>query len=228
MSRYTPTIEASVPPTPVVPAAEAGPTPTGLKKLSFGGITKKKEDTKTAYPVFPEDPAVAELAARIIERQAQFDALEGALKTDKAEIKVLVSPFYFTHNHGKLEVPSSVSVRSPAGEVLVTFQNRYAKLADEKALLPILGERTGAFFRQAFKLTIDGDKLPLDKAQELLGELQELFARYQASDALEVTEGVKPCPDFHARRHIALNPEENLALDQACPIVAQIKTKGRK
>ena len=178
--------------------------------------------------MFPDNPQTRELAQRVIERQQQFDALEGALKTDKAEMKCLVTPFYFTQNRGKVEVPSSIAVHSDTGEVLVLFQNRYTKLDNEAPMIGVLGERTGKYFRQALKLTIDGDKLPTDRTQDLLNDLAELFAKYNASDALQVSESVKPVSDFHTRRHLELSPEENLAIEQVCPIVAQIKTKGRK
>ena len=88
--------------------------------------------------------------------------------------------------------------------------------------------RTGEFFRQAFDLKISGDKLPAASSQELLDELQTLFAKYGCLDALEVKAGVKPTKEFHAARHLQLTPAENLALEQACPIIAMIKTKGRK
>ena len=206
-------------------AASSGP----LKKLSFGGIAKKKEDSKTAYPVVPDpNGQLGEIAARIIERTEQLDAITGALETDKKELRCLTTPFYFQNAHGKADVASSVSVPSPSGEVLVTFQNRYKAIPDENAVLPVLGDKTGLYFKQAFTLTIDGDKLPVDQAGELLNELQGLFARFNATDALSVKETVKPVPDFHARRHLELTLEQNLALDEACPIVAAIKTRGRK
>jgi hypothetical protein len=44
---------------------------------------------------------------------------------------------------------------------------------------------------------------------------------------LKVKEGIKPVPDFHTVRHTALTPEQNLALNQLCPIIAMIKTKAR-
>lgn len=181
-----------------------------------------------SYPLFPDpDGKAAEIAIRIKERTEQFEALEGAIKTDKAELKFMVSPHYFTVNHGRHEVPSSVAVHSDKGEVLVTFQNRYGLLEDESALLPVLGEHTEKFFRQSFELKIKGDSLPADRTQDLMNELQELFARYNCSDALEVKEGVKPTDDFHSARHVALTPEVNLALEQVCPIIAMVKTKGR-
>jgi hypothetical protein len=216
--------QAEVRPSPVTPPAPAG----GLKRVSFGHIARKDETTKTAYPVFPDPQKKAsEIAARILERTEQFEALEGALKTDKAELKFIVAPHYFAVNQGRREIPSSISVLSPKGEVLVTFQNRYSQLPDESALLPVLGERTEEFFHQSFELKIKGDKLPADRTQELMDRLQSLFAEFNATDALEVKEGVKPLADFHAARHLKLTPAQNLALEQICPIVAMIKTKGR-
>jgi len=204
------------------------PASNSVRKVSFGGIAKKTETAKTVYPVLPdENGQLAVIAARIIERTAQIDALDGALSIDKAELKTLATPFYFTQASGKVDVASSVSVKSTAGEVLITFPNRYGKLESEDPLRPILGERTSQLFRQAFTLEIDGDKLPAENAQELMDELQQLFARFNATEALVVKEGIKPVPDFHTMRHTTLNAEQNLALNQICPIVAMIKTKGR-
>jgi len=213
------------------PSRSVKPTapPDPLRKLSFGTIARKKEDARTSYPVLPDpNGQLAVIAARILQRTEQIEALDGALEIDKAELKTLATPFYFTQASGKLDIASSVSVPCPAGEVLVSFPNRYARLESETALLPILGEQTARFFRQAFTLEIDGDKLPAEHAQELLEELQQLFNRYQAADALKVKEGIKPVPDFHTTRHTALSPEQNLALNQVCPIIAMVKTKGRR
>jgi len=149
------------------------------------------------------------------------------LTIDKSELKTLATPFYFTQASGKVEVASSVSAVSPAGEVLITFPNRYSRLESEAPLLPILGEQTSTFFRQAFALEIDGDKLPAENTQELLDELQQLFTRYHAAEALKVKECIKPVPDFHTTRHTALSPQQNLAINQVCPIIAMVKTKGR-
>ena len=65
------------------------------------------------------------------------------------------------------------------------------------------------------------------RLKELLNELQQLFARYHAAEALNVKEGIKPVPDFHTLRHTSLSPEQNLAINQVCPIIAMVKTKGR-
>ena len=206
--------------------AKSQPDP--LRKLSFGAINRKANNARTAYPVLPDpNGELAIITARIIERTAQIEAIEGALTIDKSELKTLATPFYFTQASGKVEVANSVSAVSPAGEVLITFPNRYSRLESEAPLLPILGEQTSTFFRQAFALEIDGDKLPAETAQELLNELQQLFARYHAAEALNVKEGIKPVPDFHTVRHKFLSPQQNLAINQVCPIIAMVKTKGR-
>src|SRR5260221_10060589 len=82
-------------------------------KLSFGAITKKKEGARTVYPVLPDpNGQLALMAARIIERTAQIEALEGACTPDKSELKTLATPFYFTQSIRKIQVAVRVSVRS--------------------------------------------------------------------------------------------------------------------
>src|SRR5437879_3878972 len=112
-----------------------------LRKVSFVK-PPKKEDKKSEYPVC-EDPAgqIAVIAERIKKREEELEALIGAQETDKAELKMFVAPFYFKVNQGKPQPPSSVSVNSSAGEVLVTYQNRYTKVESEEGLAPILGDQ---------------------------------------------------------------------------------------
>lgn len=223
------TATVAIAPVTTPPPPPAPPKPaSGVAKLSFGKMAAKKEETKTAYPVLPDPHGnAASIAARLIERTAEYEALGGAIETDKAELKMFATPFYFEANRSRAEVPSSISVNSPFGEVLVTFQNRYKTLPDEAPLVPILGEATGTHFKQAFELKISGDKLPVDRAQELLDRLQELFTEFNCVDALEANACIKPTKDFHTARHTLFTPEQNLALDAACPIIAMIKTKGR-
>src|SRR6266576_2464923 len=110
-----------------------------LRKLSFGAINRKANNARTAYPVLPDpNGQLAIITARIIERSAQIEALDGALQIDKGELKTLATPFYFTQASGKVDVASSVSVRCRSGEVLITFPNRYGKLESDDPLRPIL------------------------------------------------------------------------------------------
>lgn len=210
------------------PTAPAKP---GIKRVSFGKVKPKETETKTKYPVF-NDPAtgnqVAEIAARVKKRADDIEALEGAQKTDKAELKMFVGPFYFTENANKAKPPSSISIPTDAGEVLVTFQNRYSKLEDEGPLTAIIGEENAAkFIRQSFDLKIKGDQLPVGKEQDVVDEIIAVLEKHNAGSALEVKEELKPTPDFHVARLTAFTPEQNQQIDQVWPITAMVKTKGR-
>ena len=224
----------AAPPASPQPQPKPAPKPAGIQKLSFGKLAPaKKEGARKTYPQFPdENGQAAVIADRIRDRSDQLDVLEGALTTDKADLRMMVRHFYFTHSHGKVEVPSSIAVAAPSGEVLVAFQNRYG-LSDEGQLAATLGaERSAEFFRQGFDIKIKGDVLSTnldgDQMQALLNDLEALFARYRVSNSLELKAGIKPVRDFHAARHLKLTLAENLALDLVCPIVVQIKTKGRE
>ena len=213
-----------------MPTKQQPPAPAAsLRKVTFGGISKKKESATPSHPVLPDaNGQLAEIAARILKRHAEVEALAGALDVDKAELKTLATPFYFQIAHGKIEIPPAVLAQCDAGQVQISFPNRYGKLESEEALEPVLGAKTGAYFRQAFAIEIDGDKLPVEHAQELLEELQALFEKYNAADALNAKEAIKPVPDFHTLRHTALTPAQNLALDQVCPIISMVKPKARR
>ena len=68
--------------------AESAPSP-GLKKVSFGAITKKKEDSKTAYPILPDpNGEAAKIAARIIERTGHAGALAYRIIGRPASVQV--------------------------------------------------------------------------------------------------------------------------------------------
>lgn len=207
---------------PATPAAKSG-----VKKLAFGKLTVKKEDTKTAYPVYAH-PEAAVIAARIKTRKAEIKALEGAIQTDKADLKQSVGLFYFQVNHGKTDVPSSISVPSDAGEVLVSYTNRYSNIEDDSPIVAILGaERTEKYFRQTNEIKIACDQVPGDCAQEFVDELTLLLEKYKAVEAAATSSSIKPIKEFHTARHTALTVEENLALEGVIPIVTAVKTEGR-
>lgn len=208
-----------------------------LKKVTFGAIKPKKESTKTAYPILPDPTGEIYKLAKLIKQQSQeLEALDGALEANKAELKRLTLPGYFTLNQGKTDVPSSIAVPTTEGEVLVTFQNRYKKMADEAPLYSLLGEEIVAtHFKQAFTITINGEQLatvdPADPdrcpAQDFVDAFNELVARHNAADAVTFKQEIKPIKEFHDKRHTLLTPEKNIALDGICTMVTVIKTKGR-
>lgn len=212
------------------PAASTPAPAAGIKKLNFGGIAQKVEKTATEYPSLPDPTGeVATIASKIIAESREFEALKNSLDNKKKELRKMSQEFYFQHLHGKHEIPSSVEAGEGDQKVLVTFTSRCSALADETPVIEAIGaERTAQFFRQAFELKIDGDKIPADRTEDLIGSIQNLFAEYNCPEALTFKAVIKPTPDFHAGRHTTLSVEENLAVDEACPIIVMVKTKGRK
>src|SRR6266481_3533768 len=127
----------------------------GLKKVSLGGIAKKKKDSSSKYPVYPdEEGKAAEIAARIAERQDQFDALKSALETEKEKLgRVMIRPWYLQHFHRRTDVRSSVLVNyhikadsengvdERKGSVRVTVKEQYYAFPSEDGFTPVLGEQ---------------------------------------------------------------------------------------
>lgn len=214
--------------------AKTTPAPaakTGIKKLNLGGIATKTEKTATEYPQLPASDDLARLVTDYLEEARELEAVEGSLEIKKAELKSIAQGFYFQHLHGKLDIPSSVEARGakPDQSILIAFANRYKILADETPIIEAIGaERTGQFFRQAFELKVDGDKIPADIAEDLIEEIQNLFTKYNAAEALTAKAVIKPTSDFHVARHSQLSVSENIAVDGICPIIAMVKTKGRR
>lgn len=213
-----------------MPTATApSPAKTGIKKLNLGAIAQKSEKSAKAYPVLPENGDVARLVDSIMEHSRQLDALEGSLNVEKAELTSLAKQFYFDTNAGKTAIPSSISAKSASEEILVTFQNRYKGTNDDAAIAALIGADNAArYFKQSFELRVNGDAIPEDAAETLIEEMQELFARHNASAALTAKAIIKPTKEFHTARHTALDQAANLELDRLVPIVAAVKTKTRE
>ena len=58
-----------------------------------------------------------------------------------------------------------------------------------------------AFFKRGFDLKIKGNLIPESAAEEIIGELQALFARHYAGAALSAKAVFKPTKEFHTVRH---------------------------
>jgi hypothetical protein len=189
---------------PVQPPISRAASKPAVRKVTFGVIAKKKETTKSEYPIIPDPTGEIYALAKTIKQQSdELDSLEGALEANKAALKQRTLLPYFQIHSGKTDVPSSVSIPTTAGEVLVTFSSRYKKMDNESSLIPILGdEMVAEHFKQAFTITINGEKLssvdPGDPerspAQEFLDALQELISNHNASDAVTYKQEVKRIP----------------------------------
>ena len=209
------------PAAPVAPAA-------GIKRINLAGIATKSPASKTAkaYPVLPdEDGQVAALVEGILDKSEQLEVLEGSLEIDKGELIALAKPFYFTHHAGQMAVASSVEARAGEKVVRVGFSNSYRGSADDAPILRVVGEKGASFFKQSFELKIKGDLIPEAAVEEIIGELQEIFARHGAGAALSAKAVFKPNKEFHTARHTLFSAEQNLEIDKVVPVSASVKTK---
>jgi hypothetical protein len=77
--------------------------------------------------------------------------------------------------------------------------------------------RSGA----CFKINL----IPEAAAEEIIGELQALFARHNAGAALSAKAVFKPTKEFHTARHTLYSAEENMEFDKVVPVAASVKTK---
>ena len=75
------------------------------------------------------------------------------------------------------------------------------------------------------ELKIKGDLIPEAAAEEIIGELQALFARHNAGAALSAKAVFKPTKEFHTARHTLYSAEENMEIDKVVPVAASVKTK---
>ena len=218
------------------PSAVAAPATPGIKKLNFSGIATGKPAAAVGpadKPVLPDpDGHISELAASIKEKTAQVEALE----LDKAELSSLVKQFYFANANGKAAVPKGVMCQitecqkgkepTVVGEIYVACQNRYRAITDDAALTLAAGDKLD-LFRNKFEFKIDGDLVPADCAQELVEDLQKLFAHHNASGALTAKQVSIQTKEFHEKRHREFDVAQNIELDRVCPMIVQIQTKGR-
>ena len=84
-------------------------------------------------------------------------------------------------------------------------------------------DNRAAFLNQSFK--IKGDLIPEAAAEEIIGELQALFARHNAGAVLSAKAVFKPTKEFHTARHKLYSTNENMEIDKVVPVAASVKTK---
>ena len=204
----------------VLPAPAAAPSPSpGKPKLVFGALKPKAPaQTASEYPVLPDpDGELAKHAEAFLEAHAKEEAATGAKEAARLELITAAMPFHFTTHHGcNGEIPSSVSVLSPAGEVRVTFKNAYKKLDEAKfeAVKTVIGEGLAdLYLTQTFDITIKSDKIPAARMQEVIDAMQELATRLDIVDAISVATCYKPVAEWHSYRFRALTPAQNLKLE---------------
>jgi hypothetical protein len=206
---------------PLAPAA-------GLKRIKLAGIATTAPAAKASktYTELPDpDGQIAALVCGILEKSEQLEALEGGLEIEKAELIALAKPFYFAHHARQMAVASSLEAKSGEKVIRVGFSNSYRGTSDDAAIMRVVGKRGAAFFKQSFELKIKGDLIPEAAAEELIGEIQAIFARHNAGAALSAKAVFKPTKDFHTARHTLFSAEENMEIDKVVPVAASVKTR---
>lgn len=197
--------------------------------VDLSAIAKKTEKKKTEYPPISSERA-GQLAKLIIEQAEELSVLESNLEINKAELRSLAVPEFFAKFAGRTDVPSSMAAQTDDGrEVLVTMSSRYKAPTSTDDLIAKLGEENAArFLKPVFKLSIDSEKIPQDKQQEIVNSLLTLLAAFECADALSASQSIVPTAEFHTARHTLFTPEVNMEIENIMPLVAMVKTKGRK
>lgn len=211
------------------------PASASKPKSSFGGLSALDAIAKPAaaksktkvYPGIPDpDGEIAQIADTFASELDQFKSLDASVKTYKAELTSLGRQLWHSYNHGKADPVSSVEACGKKNTILVTFQNRYPGSADPEVISKIIGEQeTERLFYQSFALKIDGDKIPADDANEIIGKISAILNEAGCGDALSATAVVKPTKEYHAAR-FQFSAEQNADLDRLVPPVAVVRKKS--
>jgi ribosomal protein S13 len=211
---------ATSPPLTVLPSpSTAQPAGSGRAKLNFAGLKTSKPSTKASeYPVLPDpEGKMAGYAADFLEAQEREEAAKGAKETARLELVHAAKPFYFATNAGRAEVPSSVAIESPKGEVRVTFKDKYKNLDESQfeRVRQVVGDQIAdSYLEQTFVFKIDSDAIPPSKMQAVIDEVQAMTARLGIGEAVSVTTCYKPTSEWHAARFRQLSAEQNIELEE--------------
>jgi hypothetical protein len=193
--------------------------PAGKRSLDFGGLNKKAAVAAPAgeYPVLPDpDGALAEQAAAFLEALEAETAATGAKEAARFELVSAARPFHFKVNSGHAEIPSSVSIHSPRGEVRVTFKDAYKKLDETKfeAVRQVIGDDlAGVYMAQTFEFKIASENIPEAKMQSVIDAMRDMATRLGIVDAVTVDTCYKPTAEWHTARFRQLTPEQNMKLE---------------
>ena len=200
-----------------------------MTKLTLGKLAKT--DTKsngTNYPVVASTSISQKIVHEFLVAKAKLDAVEGAVRTLKAQINDMVIKPFFANNNGKAEPVNGVVVEgSEDGEkVLVNFIKKYSA-TDEERVVEALG-KTGKtivkdYFYEKLSIKIDGDKIPAAKLQEVIDATVALYTKLGVLDAVDAKVVVVPNENFHAARHTILTEEQNITLQSVAPCQTQVK-----
>jgi hypothetical protein len=205
-------------------------TPATIAMVDLSAFSAPKASGKSEYPILPDaDGETAKLVDSISKKAEEFDALEGALKSEKAELVIRAKAYYFKTSEGKIEVPSSILAEGLTRKVLVVMQNKYAACDEQAAAQEVMGSKNFTeFMGQSFSIKVDGDAIPEESKGKLVQEMMALFQKYNAEGALTAKSEIKPKASFHTARHTKLTAAQNASFDKVCKMTAMVKSKGVK
>lgn len=197
-------------------------------------VAPKAKATKgkaTTYPKLPDpDGLMAKMAAEYKLAKEKLESCEGTMDRIKPHLLAKATPFWFKHCASMAEPPSSVSISSPEGELLVTLPDKYGAIVGGAAAVhAIVGpDILKANFKPTFIVKVNSDDLPESPVtQQLLNEVLAVFKRHGLEGAFQFSPSIKPRKGFAADRHRVLSPEMNEKLNGILPIIAMVKCKGR-
>ena len=190
-------------------------------KLNFGRLKKAAPKTETIYPVYDNEEASV-LAAGLVKQKPIVQSFDSG----KKQLCDGTRRFYFEHHSQMREVASSIAIPAGEKEVLISFRNQY-RVMDEDGVLAMadINARIPDLFQETFEIKIDGSKIPLDKAQDVIDGLVEVFSKYECEDAIGYKQRHKPIESFHASRHQMFDVDTNMEIDGICPVTTAFKIR---
>lgn len=147
-----------------------------------------------------------DVAEKYIAAKKDLDAAEANAEVLKAEIYPAARRAYLDGNRGRSVPDDAVEWRTPSGVLRASFGALWTAKPEAIGALP------QAVVRERFTIAIDGDEMSPATAAAFVPALLQLAATYGVK--VEAKGGLYPVPEFNARRHSLLSPEENLRIEE--------------
>ena len=202
------------------------PTPAADPLPFLAGISedKPKSSKRKDYPALPDPDGTASMLGR---RTLDLAESSEQLKANNKLLGDTFLPHWFKYASGKSEPESGMRLDTGSGAILCVASSRLLKMTTEKALdsvRAIFGGVEKSMFFWTFDLSVDSDNIPVANQPAFVGELRALCLKHGAK--LEVAKELKPRPSFFTERHVRFDPDQNMEINRAMPLITSIKTKG--
>ena len=156
----------------------------------------------------PAIPATVgnDAAEKYIAAKKDLDAAEANVEVIKAEIYPAARRAYLEGNRGRSVPDDAVEWSTPSGRLRASFGTIWEAKPEAIGALP------QAVVRERFTIAIKGDEMSPATAAAFVPALLALAAAHGVK--VEAKGGLYPVPEFNARRHSLLSPEENLRVEE--------------